>query len=442
MRRAAAVTAATLAITAITWAGSTPSTPTPMPGQVGELFGSLALVTMALMLVIATRWPIVDRLCGGLDKAYVAHKWLGIASFALLIGHLLALHAARLPRSEQMLVHAGGPAFVMLLAALMFALVARKVNYQAWKLVHLLVVVPYGIGVAHYYGASSFQPFGFSPFSLWLDVVNLVGVVAAIWAVVFFCLPGRRYRYGVSTCRPVADGVLEITAKPLGRAIDFKPGQFAFITVPRLGFASHPFTVSSGTGEPLQFTVKALGDDTTRLVNHLQPGDRLSVAGPYGGFDPAGGLSHQIPPAWHAGIWIAAGIGITPFRSLWRTGLPDRLSVDLFYAYHGVANGAYLDELAAINRPNFRVHLVDTVTEGRLSAAKIADTVATSGPYDVYFCGPGTLRDALRADLPAAGIDLAGFHYEEFDFGRRHHRPSSRQSQQRSPVELAPSLTP
>ncbi|MCL2470859.1 MAG: ferric reductase-like transmembrane domain-containing protein [Propionibacteriaceae bacterium] len=410
MKQGIAAITVMAAITVVTWAASTSTMAMPRSGEVAQLLGALALVTLAAILIIATRWRVVDRLFNGLDKAYVAHKWLGITTLILLGVHLITLHTADLPRNESALVHAGVPALLLFLVAIIFALAARHANYQTWKLVHLFVVVPYGLGVAHYYGASSFGPLGLSPFSLWMDLVNLAGVLAAIYAVVFFGRLGPRHKYVVTTCRPVADGILEITAQPVRRAISFKPGQFAFLTIPRLGFDSHPFTISSGTGDPLQFTVRALGDDTTRLVSHLRPGIQMTVAGPYGQFDPTTGTPSQ--------IWVAAGIGITPFRSIVRTDVPDRLSVDLFYAYHGEAGGAYLDELRALNQPNLRVHLVNTAVEGRLTAPMIAARAPSSSPRDVYFCGPQPLRDALRASLLSSGAPVAGFHFEEFGFGR------------------------
>ena len=401
--------AGAMVLTVAAWAASTTATATSPVGRIGELFGALALVTLAAMLVIATRWPVVDRLFAGQDKAYVAHKWLGLTSLTLLGAHLITLHAAGLPRSSLRLVHAGVPALLLFLVVVVLALAARRMSYQKWTRVHLLVVVPYGIGLAHYIGASSFHALGDSPFSLWMDAINLTGAVAAIWAVVFFGRLGPRRRYVVTDRRPVATDVAQIRVEPVGRPITFRPGQFAFVTVPRLKFASHPFTISSGPGEPLHFTIRALGDDTTRLVRHLRTGDRMTVAGPYGGFNPLDGAATQ--------LWIAAGIGITPFRSLWRAGLPDRMTVDLFYAFHG-DGGAYLDELRAISHPNLRVHLVDTAAEGRLTAAMIASQAPSTGPRDVYFCGPKPLRDTLRRSLPSAGVTLAGFHFEEFGFGR------------------------
>jgi len=396
-------------VTVVTWAVSRPVESTPVASQVAQLWGALALTALAGMLVIATRARLVDRLFAGMDKAYVAHKWLGIATLILLAAHVATLHGADMGRQDQnMLAHAGAPAMALLLAAVVFALFARRIGYETWKLVHLLVVVPYAIGVAHYYGSSSYGPLTASPFSLWLDLVNVAGACAIVYTIVFFRRLGPRHVYTVSATRIVACDIVEITATPVDQPMGFRPGQFAFVQVPRLNIASHPFTISGGQNEPLQLTVQALGDDTTRLVGHIQADDRLIVNGPYGGLDYSTGSASQ--------IWIAAGIGITPFRSFYRTGVPDRFTVDLFYMYRG-EDGAYLDELRAIDRPNLRVHLIDTAVQGRPSADTIMAMAPSSEPRDVYFCGPAPLRNTLRESLKATGSILS-FQAEEFKFGR------------------------
>ncbi|WP_341480426.1 hypothetical protein [Clostridium cibarium] len=66
-------------------------------------------------------------------------------------------------------------------------------------------------------------------------------------------------------------------------------------------------------------------------------GDEFVVTGPHGKFDYKKGVKNQ--------IWIAGGIGVTPFRSFIQAGIPKEYSVDFFYAYNNDKEGAYIDEL-------------------------------------------------------------------------------------------------
>lgn len=50
-------------------------------------FGALSMTSMALALVLAARWPIVDRVMGGPDQSYYIHRWLGFLGFTGALGH-------------------------------------------------------------------------------------------------------------------------------------------------------------------------------------------------------------------------------------------------------------------------------------------------------------------------------------------------------------------
>lgn len=412
MTRGITAVGATLVITLVTWLLSHPLEPISTTQRIAQLMGALALVVLACMLLIATRWHFIDRLFAGQDKAYVTHKWLGITTLVLLAAHLLVLHAANLQRVDQgMLVHFGAPAAILFVALTAFALLTRKVPYESWKLIHLLTIVAYLMGAAHYYGASSYDPFGASPFSIWLNLTNLAGLCAVVYIALFYKRLGLRYRYRVTACQSVASKAIQITAEPVGKPLSFRPGQFAFISIPQLEFASHPFTISSAPGEALQFTVSSLGDDTARLVQGLSAGAQLRVSGPYGGFNYTKGSASQ--------VWVAAGIGITPFRSFYRSGIPSCFSIDLFYTYRGEHDGVYLDELRAIDQPNLRIHLIDTTQSGRLTMDTIISAAPCAQLRDLYFCGPKPMRNALKKSARPLAPVIHHFNAEEFQFGRR-----------------------
>src|SRR3954462_13083545 len=94
------------------------------------------------------------------------------------------------------------------------------------------------------------------------------------------------------------------------------------------------------------------------------------VGGPHGRFDHAKGTQRQ--------IWIAGGIGVTPFLS-WLRSLDDRAlhaHVDFFYSADAAAPYAYeIGEIAA-GRDNPRVHLHDSSTGRYLSTDDVLIVLA------------------------------------------------------------------
>jgi predicted ferric reductase len=132
----------------------------------------------------------------------------------------------------------------------------------------------------------------------------------------------------------------QVSLEPVREPLVFVSGQFVVLSFGgRGGWQRHPFSVTSAPSERrLDVSIKAVGDYTSGLRDTLRPGIPARVVGPFGGFDYSRGGQHQ--------IWIAGGIGITPFMSWIRSldGSFDR-HVDFFYSVRRQADALYLDEI-------------------------------------------------------------------------------------------------
>ncbi|MCL2784784.1 MAG: ferric reductase-like transmembrane domain-containing protein [Propionibacteriaceae bacterium] len=400
------------ALTVATWAISAPGTEVTFLTSAAQLFGALGLTGISTLLFISTRNRLVDWLFHGIDKAYVGHKMTGIMSIVFLIAHVVTFNTRHgfqrgAPR-EFVWTHLGAPALALFVILILFALLTRKIKYESWKRVHALMFIPFVVGVVHYYGSSTFGAFTFAPLSVWMDVMVLIGLISAVYTLVFYPLHGFRYKLEVvGVARPAKDS-LEITAVTHGRKLQVRPGQFAFIKFPSRKIGSHPFTISGTDGDRIQFTIKALGDHTRRLVDSVAVGDWFTAAGPYGRFDYSMGTQNQ--------IWIAGGIGITPFRAFLKAGVPASFSIDLFYAFAEGDQAAYRDELVKLAPQNVRVHLMDDSVDGFMTAEKIQTLAQVDPGMDVFFCGPTVMRRALTKGLAPVGIPRSAIHYEQFSF--------------------------
>ena len=413
-------------VTWLTWSTVQPVRLQSVYQQVSHLLAALGLVTFAWIFFIATRNRWVDSWFQGLDRAYVYHKYLSIAALALVWLHKLTIDLGKIRVARTVKAEAprlfgikigdigeGAAEYSLLLFSglAVLAIVAVKLDYQRWKWLHKLMLVPFLFGVVHYYISSRYLVFALNPFSLWMNFIIAVGLLSAVYSVFLYERTAFRYRYRVTQLREVAAGTLEITATPVGAELRYQPGQFAFLKIAgkEAVFPSHPFTISSAPGfGQIQFTVKALGDHTAALQNNIRPGDVIAVSGPHGRFDYRTGARRQ--------VWAAGGIGITPFRSFLQSPIPPDYQVDLFYAYANAADGAYADELKMLERPeNLRIHLIDSSTAGFL---KIEDITRCVGdvPFDLFFCGPAPMRKYLQAGLVRTQCALGTFHYEKFQF--------------------------
>lgn len=136
---------------------------------------------------------------------------------------------------------------------------------------------------------------------------------------------------------------MELMLSPLATPIRYKPGQFLFIRFPGVKGLSwqHPFSISGTTlSNNLRLSIKALGDHTRRMHRLLEPGTKVEIEGAFGRFSYTSGGKRQ--------LWIAGGIGITPFLS-WICSFDDNFNreVDLFYTVSRAEEFLHLEELKA-----------------------------------------------------------------------------------------------
>ena len=142
-------------------------------------------------------------------------------------------------------------------------------------------------------------------------------------------------------------------------------------------------------------------------------GDPVKVEGPYGRFDFRRDKGERQ-------VWIAGGIGITPFLA-WLDSLQarpdDSPEVTLLYCVRSPSDAIYAGRLrelcAKLPRIDLRVHYSES--EGYLQAADLGLQPGVGGRWpSVWFCGPQALAELLRRDLRRQGMPGNRFHQEAF----------------------------
>ena len=158
-----------------------------------------------------------------------------------------------------------------------------------------------------------------------------------------------------------------------------------------------------------------------RVLKKLVPSSKVRIAGPFGSFT----LHNN---AGRAGVFLAGGIGITPFFSIVKQACHDRLPhrLFLFYSNKRPEDAAFLEELEISRHidPNFR--LIATMTDmqqsqrpwagatERIDAAMLTEALQhLVGPV-YYLAGPPGLVAGMRRMLNDAGIDDDDIRTEEF----------------------------
>ena len=409
----------------------------------GQLAGAEAVLLMSIALVLISTLPWVETWFDGIDRTAIWHRRLAITGMILLVPHVL-LAASRqrsswgptlaeisvwglaalvvwailprwrsvLPRLARPLV-AGAETWAAGNRVTAAALAGARWllgDYERWRAVHRVTGLFVAAGFVH--GLLDATTFG-SELLRWTYVV-IGGIGLAVYAyretVAGYFLPLHDYQ--VAHVTRIGPGLTEIGLTSIGPTMRFVPGQFAMLFLEgKNGWRRHPFTMSSAPHDGvLRFTIKSLGDDTAEMPHTVRPGMPAVVGGPHGRFVHTRGTAHQ--------IWIAGGIGITPFLSWLRTldQHPVRGQVALYYAAAGPV--PFADEIAAIaaDHDNIRLHLVDS-TQGHLTPDRVlADTTADPRSLSVFLCGPGGMVQTFSRSLRRAGVAPRNLHREHFDW--------------------------
>ena len=379
--------------------------------------GGIAFLLMTCSILLSTRLDIFEDWFGGLDRMYQVHRVAGVFAALTALVHFFAV-PKDLPVGVDPVANALVPSAPMGMLALiglvvgLFIALNRKIRYSRWRPTHKSMALVYILGIGHFMTAPGVFFERFSASGLLLIAAAIVGVLA-----MFYSIFGMNKRTELSfeiEAVNALERATEVVLKPVGQMLDFKPGQFAFVEIAGKGWDEpHPFTISSAPGEDrLRFTMKVLGDWTRKVREDLKPGGKVQVRGPYGRFDAAGAGDKQ--------IWVAGGIGLTPFLSTIRAmESGDARKVHLVYAARSADEALYLDELQEHEKRLGNVKIIPLFSDdgdfARVDAMqeKLPDPLAS---YDFFLCGPKPMLDGLMADLKKQGVGRANIHTEAFEF--------------------------
>lgn len=394
------------------WAFPDSLPPARMAAIVSGWLGA-GLLLASLLTMIRETW--LAEGFGGLERMYRWHHALGVLAYLALLAHPLALAADAWQEGPQQAWSAldplqqswpgwlGWAALLGLMIGLALAL-ARRLPYGIWRMGHWLLALAVVGCIAH------LVSLGLTDVLLGMPLLALVFMA---WRVVRSDGGLAASPYLVDHVAHPAPDTVEVRLKPLARPIGAEPGQFvlaAFGAGPNFKGCGefHPYSVSGFRLDgQISVGIKALGDCTRHLQN-LNAGVAVRVQGPFGHFLP---LEDERP-----NIWLAGGIGITPFLARLRKG---RLSTPtrLIYLYRDERDAAYLSELDELASHDPGLHLETRETGPVAPNLKaILPQASDLTGWHCYLCGPPGMLQAATAVLRARGVPDDHIHFELFDF--------------------------
>jgi ferredoxin-NADP reductase len=207
----------------------------------------------------------------------------------------------------------------------------------------------------------------------------------------------------------------------------FKAGQFLEMTLldPAETDAegnSRTFSIASAPYEETLMVATRMRDTAfKRVLNTMPFGSAVKIAGPSGDLT----LHNDVK---RTAVFLAGGIGITPFRStVFRSAkekLPHRIF--LFYSNRRPEDAPFLDELQALEKENPNYKLVASMTEmvkshrpwhgecGQIRQAMLSRYLKDAVSPIYYIAGPPEMVKGFHTMINEAGVDDDNIRAEEF----------------------------
>lgn len=386
----------------------------------GEVIGSINIVLMACSLFLSTRPKWAEKYFGGLDKMYVTHRHTSTAALLLVFVHVLTVPITL--SGWALGNYLGVVAFTGIVSIALVSLAPRipflnKLTggtYEGWKNLKKYIGVFFILAFIHSLTIS--QPLDAFIAINFVQVFFIIGAVSYLYTELFGGFFKKYVSYTVEAVNhpngSTTEVVLRAKREPIPRQ---RAGQFMFVRFPgeKNLNESHPFTISSAPHEDvLRATIKASGDFTRALFKELKPNTEAVVEGAYGMFDYKTGGGKQ--------IWIAGGIGVTPFLSFIRD-MDGNLNhdVDFYFTVRHPEEAIFTDEIeaAAKKNPRLKPHIRFSSTMGSLTIEHIVENAGGDvRGHHVYLCGPLPMVQAFEKKFLDLNVPRENIHFEEFNF--------------------------
>ncbi|MFF0433813.1 ferric reductase-like transmembrane domain-containing protein [Streptomyces sp. NPDC004327] len=435
-RTAGSATAVTAAVQALIWTGAaavlglwwldTASVRGPAGWftGAGRITGLLAGYVCAVLLILMARVPPLDRTVGT-DRLARWHATAGRWTIGLTVAHAVlivegyALTGRTDPVTEgvRVVLHypdmlkATAALLVLLLTAVVSARAARRrLRHETWYHLHLLTYAAVLLAFGHQ--LTNGADFGRPAARMFWYVLYAGAAALLFWFRLLMPLRlSRRHRLRVAGVRREAPDVVSVlvTGERMDE-LDVRPGQFfrwRFLS-PALWWTASPYSLSAvPDGRSLRITVKAVGDHSTALAS-VRPGTRVWAEGPYGAL-----TAHRA--AGRPALLLAAGVGITPLRTLFETLPEDPVLIHWARRPEDLVLRHELDAIAA--RRGTRAYYSVSQPAGHrlpLDAETLRTLVPDVAGRSCYLCGPPDWTSAAVAALRASGVPAHRIHHESF----------------------------
>lgn len=386
------------------------------------LTGLVGTAAMWIMVVLASRVPLLDRVVG--QPAVMRwHRLLAPWAVGFVLGHVvLAIGAdalaARAPflraaiqvasTSAAMVAATVAGVVVALVGAISFPAVRARIPREHWWLVHLLLYAAIVLAIVHELALGPTFVTHPAARAAWIIAWAVAGLSVLSFRVVRPWARSRRLALSVVGVRDLGGGRFTEVRLSSRHQLHWDGGQYLLWRFHHglRALEAHPFTVLPGSSSTeLRLVARRVGDFTSWLAD-VPPGTRVSVEGPYGAFTLA-------ERRGSASLLVAGGAGQTAVLAL-LGDLDAQSAPQVVLRVHDEADAVLLEELTeAVRARGGELRLV-VGSRREVPLAAIFEGLDDLGETDVWIAGPPEFVRVVEALAVARGARSALLHADPY----------------------------
>lgn len=385
----------------------------------GKLTGLAGFLLLGSLILSGETAKYFDKFFG-LDKIIKFQRKFSLITTIIIISHPIffilsspAYSSYLIPDTTAIPMALGTTALYLLLVIMAASKIYKLISYKSWQYLHSLNYLLFFFALYHALnlGTETSDPAIKTVFFFLAGGI----ILGAIYRMRYKLIQ-RKFKSKIKKITWENYNTFSIEIKT-NKKMGFKPGQFCFLRIEKKGlFARHPFTISSPPQQDtLNFTIKLAGR-FTKTAAGLKKGDEIIVEGPFGTF--------TINDKEKKLIFIAGGVGITPFRSMIKSlNYQNKQQITLFYFCRTKKDILFKKELDTAKRKNLKIIYAisrenpangSRIEHGRINKKMLQKHAPEIHFSDIYICGPdGMKRETLKI-LKEIGVENKDIYKEDF----------------------------
>ncbi len=382
--------------------------------KTGRIAGFVAFILFCFVFFIGGSNRLWDKFFG-LNNVLRYHKYFAVTAMGILLLHPMGFLIIKLysfADFKNFGLLAGIIAADVFLLIVITSLLYKYMNYYIWIWIHRLSALAIVAGAYHIFNYG----FWIHKYSVLKILVYFSLFVAATGLVIkiYLLIKTPRYKSKVlSVHQETHDTYTVVVQKP--KNFNYKPGQFCFISFNKKYLKKpHPISFSSSPEQnEIKFTIKE-NRKFSKSIKNVKPDDIIKIDGPYGIFTYN----------YHNSVFIAGGVGITPFASIlnYEKTFNTHSEIKLFYGCRKKGEIIFKENLKNLNKntENFNLSVVlsheqsENYEHGFINEVFLKKHVDFK--EDFYICGPPALLKSVKKVLKKNNVPSKKIFVEKFFF--------------------------